>query len=199
MKTTGRIHFHIVLDQKMEVEKYNALWVLQQYNSGICHPDYSKTQITDWIENDRIRSPLEKSELQKRLNPFDVEKINSMYGLSFYLTKYITKNQSGAFDCLAWHCSRSVSKLFTKTVISRSTFSEVASKRNFRISPHTGKIVRAKHITGAFYSLFFIENKYIFLPEMAELEQINCWILDGMLPDRIPLLDDYNISKFYNN
>jgi hypothetical protein len=199
MKTTGRIHFHIILDQRMEIEKYNALWILQQYNSGVCHPDYSKSQILDWIEHDKTRSSLEKSELQKRLNPFDVEKIKSMYGLSFYLTKYITKNKSGSFNCLAWHCSRSVSKLFTKTVVSRSTFSQIASKRNFRVSPHTGEVIQARHIKGAFYSLYFIENKYIFLPEMSELEQINCWVLDGMIPDKIPLLDDYTISKFFNN
>jgi len=34
---------------------------------------------------------------------------------------------------------------------------------------------------------------------MAELETINCWILDGMIPDRIPMIDDEKISKFFNN
>lgn len=194
----GRIHFHIVLDKKLAVRHYNALWVLQQYNAGICHPNYTIDEIKNWIAIDR-EYPWKKSELQKRLNPFDVEKITSMYGLSYYLTKYITKNKSGGFNCLAWHCSRNVSRLFTKTVVSRSTFSAIASKKNSRYNPRTKKYVQAQQIAGAFYQLFYIENKYVFLPEMSELETINCWILDGMLPDKIPILNDNDISRFFNN
>jgi hypothetical protein len=194
----GRIHFHIILNKKMPVRKYNALWVLQQYNAGICKPGIDINQVRSWIKTDE-ENPDKKSELQKRLNPFDVEKITSMYGLSWYLTKYITKNNSGAFNCLAWHCSRNVSRLFTKTVVTRSTFSKVGSADNSKIDKKTGEIIPARQISGAFYHLYFIENKYLFLPEMAELETINCWVLDGMLPDRIPMIDDEGISKFFNN
>jgi hypothetical protein len=197
-KTTNRIHFHIVIDRRMSIRRYNALWVLQQYNSGVVNPNYSVDQVRAWIKQDE-ENPGKESELQKRFNPFDVEKIKSMYSLSWYLTKYITKNNSGEFTCLAWHCSRSVSRLFTKTVVSRSTFSAIASKKNSRVDRKTGEIISARRVSGAFYSLYFIENKYLFLPEMSELEQINCWILDGMLPDRIPIIDDDIICKFFNN
>lgn len=181
MKTTGRIHFHIILNQRLEIQRYNELWIRQQYASGLRYRDLTEDQAVEL------------------LNPFDVKKIKSMYGLSYYLTKYITKNGSEGFNCLAWHCSRSVSKLFTKTVVSRSTFTSVASWTNSRLDKKTGELVKGKNIAGAFYNLFFIENRLIYLPEMAELEQINCWILDGMLPDRIPLIEDVDISKFYNN
>jgi hypothetical protein len=122
-----------------------------------------------------------------------------MYGLSWYLTKYITKNESGAFNCLAWHCSRNVSRLFTKTIVSRSTFSKIASKDNSRIAPKTGQHVYARQVKGAYYHLFFIENKYLFLPEMAELEQANRWILDGFDVGRLTHHSEDEIIKFFNN
>lgn len=194
-KWPGNIHFHMVLNKRLAVEQFNALWLRQQFNAGLRHESFSELDVQSLYSfTDR--------ELQQRLNPFDVEKISSIYTLSYYLTKYITKNQtkkSQGFQCSAWHCSRSVSRLFTKTIATQSTFSKAAGSANYRIDPKTKQIIKAKQVHGQFHNLFFIENKYLFLPDLGELEQINCWILEGMLPDKIPEIDDLDISKFYNN
>jgi hypothetical protein len=172
-KTTGRIHFHIILNQWLPVKKYNDLWVLQQYNSGIECIGISYCTIVGLIRNGL---------LGKHLNPFDVKKIKNINGLSYYLTKYVTKNKSGAFECLAWHCSRSVSKLFTKTVVSRSCFAAAASFVNSRLDRKTGELTQIKAPPSPFYQLFYIENKPYFLPEMADLEMVNREIISGKVP-----------------
>lgn len=194
-KWPGNIHFHLVINQRLPVVAMNGLWLRQQLNAGLRHEKMTDLDCKNlWSFSDE--------ELQERLNPLDIEPINSLYGLSYYLTKYIVKNQTKkdeGFACAAWHCSRSVSRLFTRTVVTQSTFSKAASDKNFRKDPKTKKIVRAQQRSGRFHNLFFIEDKYLFLPEMNELEQINCWILEGMLPDGIPKIDDIDISHFYNN
>lgn len=195
---TKRIHFHIIINQWLAVREYNALWVLQQYNAGIEFPGIERWEINDMIAFDKA-NPKEKSELQKRLNPFDVKPIRNIHGLSYYLTKYVTKNESGSFNCLAWHCSRSVSKLFTKTVVSRSTFSAAASYINSNIDKKTGEVKKHKGIASPFYQLFYIQNKPYFLPEMSELEAVNGWIIDGMDKADVPIIDDTGILKFYSN
>jgi hypothetical protein len=187
------IHFHLILNQRLPVNRYNSLWVLQQYNSGIEHPDISRAEIDMRLQEDSI---------SKVLNPFDIKKIKSVYGLSWYLTKYITKNDSNGgsgFKCLAWHCSRSVSRLFTKTIISRSCLAEIQSLKNIRVDYKTGEVRQGQQKTGAFYQLYYIENKSYFLPEMSELEMVNKWIIRGWLPDCVPKDSDYSIIKFYCN
>jgi hypothetical protein len=198
LETTNRIHFHIIVNQWLPVREYNALWVLQQYNAGIIFPELTKEQIVSMIETDRD-NPKQKSELQKHLNPFDIKPIRNIHGLSYYLTKYVTKNDSGNFECLAWHCSRSVSKLFTKTIVSRSTFSAAASYINAKINKSTGEVKKHKGIASPFYQLFYVENKPYFLPEMSELETVNRWIIEGMDSADVPIIDDTGILKFYSN
>ena len=133
------------------------------------------------------------------LNSFDVKKIKHIYGLSYYLTKYITKNKNEGFGCSAWHCSRAVSKIFIKTLVNRSTFAAAASLVNSSLDKKTGEIRKALPKQGKYHCLFYIENKPFFLPEMSELEEINRWIVDGMLPDRLPDVDDQKILKLYSN
>lgn len=184
----GNIHFHIILNVSINIRRFNALWVIQQYNSRLYKKGISKKDVLKLYDENKIH---------KVFNPLDVEKIKTIYGLSYYLTKYITKNNSG-FDCAAWHCSRGVSKLFIRTVVNRSCLKEADSEINCRIDKRGNKIsCRYKH--GAFYSLYYIENKLHFLSEMSEIEQINSWILEGMIPDKIPELDDIDIGKFYLN
>lgn len=180
LQNTNRIHFHLIINKFLPVREINALWTLQQYNEGIEFEGISKEQITDWIEYDR-ENPGKKSELQKRLNPFDVKKIKGIHGLSYYLTKYITKgNNKGGFGCAVWHCSRVVSRLFTKTIVSRSTFAAAASLMNGSVNWKTGELRKNPGKHEKFYSLFYIENKPYFLPDMRSLEFINFVLTEGM-------------------
>jgi hypothetical protein len=188
--TTNRIHFHLIINKFLPVREINALWVLQQYNEGIEYEGISREQVVSWIQYDR-ENPKEKSELQKRLNPFDVEKIRGIHGLSYYLTKYITKgNNSGGFGCSVWHCSRVVSRLFTKTVVSRSTFAAASSYVNCNLDKKTGEIRKNPGKHEKYYSLFYIENKPYFLPDMQKLEFINFAMTEGMNLGNMLYYDD---------
>lgn len=189
-KYPNNIHFHIIINKFLPVAHYNYLWIVQQYNAGLRFEDYTLTDIRRAHADDTLKNIL---------NPFDVKKIRTIYGLSWYLTKYITKNQSTGFQCAAWHCSRSVSRLFTKTVVGRSCMAALNSFRNTRIKPKTGEVIRGGKKIHAFYQLYYIENKIFFLPEMAELEMVNSWILDGWPVGEIPKENDYSILEFYCN
>lgn len=186
----GRIHFHIIFDCFVDVKYANSLWVLQQYNSGLKFQGITRAEILYRYDNGTI---------DEVLNPFHIEKIQSIYGLSYYLTKYITKNKSEGFQCAAWHCSRGVSKLFTKVVCSLGCLQAAAGRINTRKCPKTGKIKKGINKKGPFYNLYYIENRLYFIKQLAEVEQLNIWILQGFLPDEIPEVDDGQLCKFYNN
>ena len=190
LQTTNRIHFHLIINKFLPVREINALWVLQQYNEGIQFEGISKAQVEEWIRTDR-ENPDRKSELQKHLNPFDVEKIRGIHGLSYYLTKYITKgNNSGGFGCAVWHCSRVVSRLFTKTVVSRSTFAAASSYVNSNLDKKTGELRKNPGKHEKYYSLFYIENKPYFLPDMQKLEFINFAMTEGATLQNMLYYDD---------
>ena len=44
LKTTNRIHFHVIMNIFLPIKKFNALWCLQQYNAGIRAPDSRVTK-----------------------------------------------------------------------------------------------------------------------------------------------------------
>lgn len=187
---SGRPHFHLIVNKFLPVRQINALWTLQQYNEGLSVEGISRGQVEEMITYDR-EHPDEKSELQKVLNPFDVKKIRNINGLSYYLTKYITKgNNSGGFGCAVWHCSRVVSRLFTKTIVSRSTFAAAGSYINSRLDKKTGELIKNKGKHEKFYSLFYIENRPFFLPDMERLEFVNWALTEGMNVSKILYYDE---------
>lgn len=192
----GNIHFHGMINQFLPVRKLNALWTLQQYNSGLRYFNYDEQF---WVPIEEIKARYKNDMngcthggMNEILNPFDVEPVKTIHGLSHYLTQYVTKNNSGGgFKCAAWHCSRGVSKLFTKTVISRSTLSAVQSvEHNSRVVKKTGEVVKHPGVSSQYFQLYYIENKPYFLPEMAELEMVNTWILGGMKFNKLPRARD---------
>lgn len=202
----GRIHFHLIINKFLPVVAYNRLWALQQYNAGIELPGLSKIDFMWRYEESVKREGLDIAPTKENpdpvmqvLNSFDVKKIRHINGLSYYLTKYITKNKNEGFGCSSWHCSRAVSKLFIKTVVSRSTFISAQSFINSRTDKKTGEISEAKPVVGKYHCLFYIQNRAYYLPEMSELETVNSWIVDGMVIDRLPDVDDNQILKFYSN
>ena len=202
----GRIHFHLIINKFLPVIAFNRLWILQQYNAGIELPGVPRSEFMwryeESLERERLETFSTKTNpdpVQELNNSFDVKKIRNINGLSYYLTKYITKNKNEGFGCSSWHCSRAVSKLFIKTLVSRSTFAAASSSVNSRLDKKTGEIIKTPVVVGKYHCLYYIENKPFFLPEMSELETINKWIVDGMLPDRLPEVDDQQILKLFSN
>jgi len=111
---THTLHFHIAINQKMNVQKANK---------------YMRASIMHCINNNEINYSREKA---MRYNGVDIAKdrktkrvINfakkdKEKSLSNYLTKYITKNDS-SFTHLAWHSSRGYSNIITAV---RFTYNE---------------------------------------------------------------------------
>jgi hypothetical protein len=174
-KTTKRIHFHIIVNVFMPIKRWNALWVLQQYNAGITHPKFTRDEVLNFIN----------MEMTDVLNPVDVTRVKNVKHLSIYLTKYITKgdNKEG-FGCLAWHCSREVSKLFLRTICDWTVVQLAKSIENARFDRRTGEFfgmpepVREK--SGKFfYTIWYLNQPGRFLPFLKEMEEINRYIIAG--------------------
>jgi len=116
------IHFHMVINQKMDVKKANKFMrasIMHSINKG--EIKYSRIDAIRYNGVDIC-----KDRRTKRVTNFAKKKREK--SLSNYLTKYVTKND-GRFLHLAWHSSRGYSNLITAV---RFTWAEY-SKGNTEI------------------------------------------------------------------
>lgn len=189
----GNIHFHIILNKRLPVRRWNALWVLAQYNSGLVGCD----KFGDRVSREEILMRFENDTIHKVFNPLDIKKVKSISGLSGYLTKYITKQKKTPFCCLPWHCSRRVSRMFTRATVGPSAFAYMKSFNNYRVDKQTGEcfepVMGKPH---PYYVVVYAANKSAPLRYLKEMEQINKWILDGHELDRLCLIDDDIYRKY---
>lgn len=185
---TKNIHFHLISNRRFPIAYFNSLWVLQQYNCGIQHENYSMETIT---AHDKAGT------MQQILNPVDVKKITSIYGLTGYLTKYVTKNND-EFKCLTWHCSREVSKLFTAQLIHKSDFEQAKQlELNFAVNKSTGEYYERRIIVTDYAIIVTIQNKEHFRKKLTPMSMLNKWILEGMKPDGLPSIDYMDYQTIY--
>jgi hypothetical protein len=211
------IHFHIILNKRLPIGRWNAMWVLQQYNCGLVGKDEFGDKITkdeiielyrlDAMENFRgVMGKTGKriSRIQKVLNPMDIRKVKSVGGLSMYLTKYITKQEKGVpFSCAVWHCSRKVSRLFTRAAVGPSAFAYMMGLDNARVDKSTGECwmperVKPKKPGDNFFVMVYANNKSLPLKFLRELEQINKWQLAGAVEiDKPPDMDDAMYRTYF--
>jgi hypothetical protein len=193
-KSTNNIHFHIILNKRLPIRRFNALWVLQQYNAGLRGKDKWGQEITMQEVQERYKN----GTMGRVLNPLDVKKIYGINGLSSYLTKYITKQEKNVvFDCSTWHCSRGVSRLFTRSTVGPSAFRYCRSFRNGKIDKQTGEIFEVNVIRGQYHILIYINNKKAVLELLREQEQINKWIMGGFRLGSLPMTDDDDYRKYF--
>lgn len=193
-KDTHNIHFHLIINRRLAVRRYNALWVLQQYNAGL----RGKTRYGESITMQEVMDRYDNGTMQKILNPLDIRRVKSISGLSSYLTKYISKQEKGEiYGCLPWHCSRGVSKLFIKTLVSRSAFAYLQTLHNYKVDKDTGEMFEPQVIKGDYWIMVYINNKASPLRYLRPLEQINKWILKGHRLDRLPISDDDDYRKYF--
>ncbi len=194
-KNPRNIHFHCILNKRLPVKEYNALWVLQQYNAGL----RGENKYGEEISHAEIIARYQDGTIGKVLNPYDAKKIyGSVDRLSMYLTKYITKQEENVpFGCAVWHCSRGVSRLFTKAVVSPSAFRYALTLNNCRIDKKTGEVFEAQAIKKQFFVMVWVNNKAMPLPYLKEMEQINKWVLLGMQVDKLRQCDDDLYRKHF--
>ncbi len=206
--TPNNIHFHIIINKRLAVKRYNALWVLQQYNAGLqgkskSGEPISREEVEKRYQYD-ISSKFKKKDpdsMMAVLNPLDVEKAYGVNGLAYYLTKYISKQKNkDPFDCLNWHCSRRVSRLFTKEVVGPSTFAYLLSFNNYKVNPKTGECWKAEIISRQFFTMVYVNNKGAPLSRLKKLEQVNKWIMkEDFTVDKVPTYNDALYRKYHVN
>jgi hypothetical protein len=195
-ETTGNIHFHVLLNKRLPVRRYNALWVLQQYNAGLRGHRADGSEISA----QEIRQRYAEGSIQKVLNPLDVRKAYGIHGLSSYLTKYVTKQKDDdPFGCLTWHCSRRVSKLFTKEMVGPSTFAYLNSFANYQVDRRTGECLPARTYSHQFFTVVFVHNKGAPLVGLRRLEKVNRWVINNFEPDKLTSVTDDVYRKLFRH
>jgi len=111
------VHFHMVINQKMDVKKANKFMrasIMHSINKG--EISWSRLEAMKYNGVD-----IAKDRKTRRVTNF--AKKDRQKSLSNYLTKYITKNNS-TFTHLAWHSSRGYSNLITAVRFTMSEYSK---------------------------------------------------------------------------
>lgn len=112
---TNTIHFHIVINHKMDVKRAN------RYMRAAIMYSIDKREI-DWTREQAKKYngvDICKDKKTKRVVNFAKQKKEK--SLSNYLTKYVTKNNE-SFQHLAWHGSRGYSNLITSIRLTAEEF-----------------------------------------------------------------------------
>lgn len=202
VKFPGNIHFHIILNKRLPVGQWNALWALQQYNAGLVGHDKYDQEITkvEFMEQytQDVKEKFKNKRIQGMLNPLDIKRVKSIGGLAMYLTKYITKqDKDEPFGCAAWHCSRRVSRMFVRATVGPSAFAYLKSFANFKVDKDTGECWPALEVKGAFFVMVYVNDKTAPLRYLREMETVNRWLLEGHTLDKLPQIDDGDYTKHF--
>lgn len=164
----GNIHFHVIMDLRINVEKVNALWVLTQYNAGIMHPEISYEQIAVAYKANTVK---------KLLNPLDVKHAKNIDKIAAYLTTYVTKNKD-EFTCAKWGCSRHISRLATHMQVDEAIAEETENvKINYAVNHRTKKLYVVQPFDTEHARIRTIYNKEYFKNKLSPLTALNAFLL----------------------
>lgn len=216
----NNIHFHLILDRPINIVRFNSLWVLSQYNAGLVgfsrklgrvlykdevermHADlmllYTKYRQSRALRQfeiaAKIMEDIKNVSVGRFLNPVDIRKVSSISGLRGYLTKYVTKNNS-EFGCLAWSCSRGVSRLFTGAMVPYKAVVEASSEINSYVDKE-GELRRpVPYMDEKGMSVSIrIYNRQHFDQYLAEMRTVNKWLLSGEIVD--PQVEQYDLQQY---
>lgn len=149
------IHFHMLTNQFLPIKNINrtmANIIDNKVKNGLCGWGNSSVSSYNGVDVDSIYNSKRHRKTGKELNPTQVRN-----WLQKYITKYVSKNNE-SFEHLCWHCSRSVSQLFTSTVI---LFTE--RERLTQYLPRSSKLyINFKSDYSNVFIFKFVANQLIF-------------------------------------
>ena len=109
----GTIHYHMLTNNRLPTQQSNralAIIINNQVNAGNMNWGNSSLLKYNGLDIDAIYSSKRHKKTGKLLNPTALRN-----WILQYVTKYVTKN-SEKYSHLSWHCSHSVSQLFTAQI-----------------------------------------------------------------------------------
>lgn len=191
-QSNRNIHFHLVFDRcfykngelsdHLYLDYINSYWVVLQEKFGIVN-QIAKKKLLSRLKISKfsyIHNRGQYEVIKDYLNPVSVVKVYSLSGLSYYLTKYLTKG-SDCFKCQAWHCSRLFSRIFTKQLVGSDVKKEVFD-RNINKSKKGKVPVVCKNdfaICIKIYNKEYFSDKY--LNTLDIINQYVCELQDNFL------------------
>lgn len=105
----GTLHFHLITNNYMRIRIVNAFMresLQTQFDKGNLQCSQYIINQYNGVDVDNLYYPKKRKDNKKRLSGNEAKD-----KLSFYLTKYVTKNDTLS-QRLPWHCSRDISALF---------------------------------------------------------------------------------------
>lgn len=194
LQQNGNKHFHILINKNFPIFRLNALWVLIQYNGGLRGRTKEGKEITyeeiisrhkKSLENAAKRNKKDVGGVGEVLNPCDIKYINDTQGVILYITKYLTKARNQIFEGLKFHCSRGVSRLFTKLKVPESVFEYCTDpKNNFYVDKKTGEIKNPKYYINRFGFVMKIYSQRLTKKFLKFLRAVNKEIIKPFKPDK---------------
>jgi hypothetical protein len=158
----GTIHFHLVTSDNLNVIVFNhfvAAAIFGSKQSKINSDSLLNTSLSKFNGVDSSKS---------------MQKVKDVTRLRKYITKYITKNKS-VFTHFCWHCSRSISALFTSK---QYTIDEVESGR----IPIDKDYKSTCYVTNDYYTFVYYPS-IDFSKCFADLIDLNNSIIDYFMSD----------------
>lgn len=118
------LHFHLITHNYMDIRKANDFMkasLFTQFEKGNLKCKLKSIQKYNGVDVDNLYHSKRKKNNNGRLS-----KIEAQRKLSYYLTKYISKNNVKS-ERLPWHCSRDISALFISINYEDVTELEIAN------------------------------------------------------------------------
>lgn len=167
----GTIHFHMITTEYMPIKQINSFM-------AVCLSKYFDA----YKGTEAFARYATKEEFQAKYNGVDVESVRNCERnkgkLANYITKYISKENTITFSRLVWHCSRSVSALFTDINITEDEVFEIIEHMNN--NGFEAKYLEINEFVSVFYLNVSNGNDYYHVPDeyLKDLYIVNTEILD---------------------
>lgn len=119
------LHFHMLTNNYLPILQVNrAMAIIINNQVKINNMNWLNSSLEKYngVDVDSIYNSKRHKKSGKTMNPVQVRE-----WISKYITKYVTKNNE-KFEHLCWHCSRSVSILFTSEVLPITRAIEIENK-----------------------------------------------------------------------
>lgn len=158
----GTLHFHILINKPVQIVNVNALLRETLINA------YSSDNQVFKGYNPINYSGVDLAKDRKTRRVVNFAQGASKQAISYYITKYITKNDS-EFTHLCWHCSRDISNLFNYAALDYTDKQLADLLQQFK----------HKYIVTETAIIYIFETDFV-VPEITEMQAFNNIIADSI-------------------